>query len=129
MFGAGSAGVPSLALVAGSRPSLGGVLQLSGLPTGGALVAPGLSATTTSSGLRLPLDLSALGMTGCTQMVDNAATQFVIGGGGAATWSFAVPNLPGLFGAIFSSQAIPIDPAANAFVWTATSDGVTVLGF
>lgn len=60
---AGSAGVPTLAPAAGSRPALGGVLQLqlSGLPTGGALVATGLSATTTSSGLPLPLDLSALG--------------------------------------------------------------------
>lgn len=68
-------------------------------------------------------------MTGCNQLVDNAALQFVIGGGGAATWSFPVPNLPSLFGATFYNQAFPFDPAANAFGWTATNGGVAVMGF
>ena len=134
LFGAGcagSAGVPTLAPQAGSRPALGGVLQLqiTGLPSGGALVATGLSATTTSSGLPLPLDLSALGMTGCSQLVDTTALEFVIGLSGTATWSFPVPNVPSLFGATFFNQAFPFDPAANAFGWTATNGGIAVMGF
>ena len=104
-------------------------LALGGLPVGGALVATGLSASATTSGLPLPLDLSALGMSGCSQLVDAFVVDFVSGGGGSATWSWTLPTQPSLFGAVFYNQAFVLDPAANAFGWTATNAGVGVLGY
>jgi|GEM_PF-5348783 len=133
-FGAscsGTLGVPTLSAQVGSRPAMGGAfaLALGGLPAGGALVATGLSASATTSGLPLPLDLSALGMIGCSQLVDAFVVDFVSGGGGSATWNWTLPTQPSLFGAVFYNQAFVLDPAANAFGWTATNAGVGTLGY
>ncbi len=127
----GSSGAPTLAAQPGSRPALGQTLTLSldGLPLDGALVATGLSATATSAGLPLPLDLSVIGMSGCSQLVDAQVIDFVAGAGGAASWTWTLPSQPSLFGAVFYNQAFAIDPAANAFGWTVTNGGVGTVGF
>ena len=128
---AGTLGAPSLAAATGSRPALGQTLslELGGLPVGGALVATGLSATSTSGGFPLPLDLSVLGMSGCSQLVDAQVLDFVAGSGPSASWAWTLPSQPSLFGAIFYNQAFVIDPAANVFGWTASNGGVGVVGF
>ena len=128
---AGSLGAPSLAAQAGSRPSLGGTFSLSvaGLPLDLALMATGLSDTATGAGVALPLDLSILGMPGCSQRIDAAQVDVVLGSGGSATWSWSLPSQPSLFGAVFYNQAFVLDPAANAFGWTTSNAGVGSLGF
>ncbi|MFN3240269.1 MAG: hypothetical protein ACE37K_02025 [Planctomycetota bacterium] len=127
----GSLGVPALAAQAGSRPALGATFSLTidNLPFSSALVATGLSNTQTGGGLPLPLDLTVLGMTGCTQYVDALVLDFVVGAANQADWSWAIPNQPDLFGATFFNQAFAFDPAANGFGWTASNAGGGALGF
>jgi len=134
LFGAGCAGTlgaPTLAAQAGSRPALGQTFSLTigNLPFSGALVATGLSNAVTGSGLPLPLDLSLVGMTGCTQYVDALVLDFVVGANQEADWSWQVPNQANLFGANFYNQAFSFDPAANSFGWTASNAGAGTLGF
>lgn len=127
----GALGVPTLAAQAASRPALGSnfSLAIGNLPFSTALVATGLSSTQTGGGLPLPLDLTVLGMTGCTQYVDALVLDFVVGAGNQADWTWAIPNQPDLFGALFFNQAFAFDPAANGFGWTASNAGAGVLGF
>ena len=132
-FGAGctgSAGTPLLTAAPGSRPAIGSTFdaEVSNLPLGAALMATGLSNTFTSNNLPLPLNLSILGMTGCNQYVDALVLNY-IAGTTSATWSWSIPNTPGLFGAKFYNQAFSIDPTANSFGFAASNAAAGTIGF
>jgi hypothetical protein len=127
----GTLGTPALAASSGSRPALGTTLNISidNLPFGLAAMASGLSSSITSGGLPLPFDLSIVGMSGCSQLVDALILDLVSEPGSSATWSWAIPNDPSIFGFVFFNQAFAFDPAANPFGFTASNAGVGTLGY
>lgn len=126
----GSIGTPTLTAAPGSRPAIGSTFDadVSNLPLGAALMATGLSNTFTSGGLPLPLSLSILGMTGCTQYVDALVLDYFTGST-TATWSWSIPNTPILFGARFYNQAFSLDPGANSFGFAASNAATGKIGF
>ena len=128
---AGSLGTPQIAAAANARPALGATfnVEISNLPFGIAAMATGLSGSSTSTGIPLPLDLSIIGMSGCSQLVDALVLDLVSATGSTATWSWPIPNTGSLFGYSFFNQAFVLDPAANPFGFTATNAGIGTLGF
>lgn len=128
---AGSLGTPTLTAAPGSRPALGSTFEaeIGNLPFGAALMATGLSATVTSGGIPLPLNLSFLGMTGCTQYVDTLVLDFVTSASSTATWSWSIPNDTSLFGLVFFNQGFSLDPGANSFNFAASNAAMGTLGF
>lgn len=133
-FGSGCAGTLGQSLLSaatGSRPALGSTftVEASNLPFGLAVLDIGLSSTMTGGGIPLPLDLSFLGMAGCSLFVDPLATFVMSGAGSTASWSWALPSSQNLFGVAFFMQAFPLDLAANPFGFTASNAGMGTLGF
>jgi hypothetical protein len=60
-------------------------------------------------------------MPGCNLLADPLVTDFVAGAGATATWSLAVPAQSALVGLLLYGQAFSVDPAANAFGFTASN--------
>ena len=114
----GSVGVPVLSAAPGPLPRVDGVftMQLSNLPAGnlGALVALGFSDSRWA-GISLPLDLSSVGMWGCTVYVSVDAALPVDTTGGTAQLPVTIPNDPSLLALSFFTQAVVLDPTVNAF--------------
>ncbi len=67
-------------------------------------------------------------MTGCSQYVDALVLDYVTGGTTTATWSWAIPNNPILFGYEFYNQGFSLDPSANSFGFVASNAAVGKLG-
>ncbi|MGE3175296.1 MAG: hypothetical protein AB7O97_21910 [Planctomycetota bacterium] len=120
----GTAGVPVLAPVVGSRPVLGASVQVTvtNAPFDAGIMLLGFSDTL-SGGIPLPFDLTFLGMTGCSLLTDAFQTDFLIGAGGVLGYSLAIPNAPVFLGAEFYNQAGIFDPTANPFGFTASNGG------
>ena len=127
----GTLGTPALAPTNNSRPALGSTLNvgISNLPFGLALMATGFSISVTSAGVPLPLDLGIIGMPTCNQLVDAPLLDVVTGPGTTANWSWSIPNDPNIFGFMFFNQAFALDPAANAFGFTASNAASGKLGY
>ena len=127
----GSLGVPTLAAAPGSRPALGTtfVTTAGNLPFGIAVLEVGLSNTLTSSSLPLPLPLDTLGMIGCSLLVDPLVAFALVNAGSTANWTWTLPSNQTLFGQHFYAQAFALDPAANAFGFTASNGADGKLGF
>jgi hypothetical protein len=87
------------------------------------LVFTGFSSTTTPYG-RLPIDLSALGMTGCRLRVSPDLIVPVTGTPARA--DLPIPPDPALTGALFHQQALVLDPGANP-AGAVLSDAVTAV--
>jgi hypothetical protein len=104
-------------------------VDVDNLPFGIAVMATGFSATTTSSGLPLPLDLSIVGMSNCSQLVDAPRLDLVTGSGSGANWSWTIPNNANFFGYEFFNQAFALDPAANAFGFTSSNAASGIIGY
>ena len=127
---AGSAGAPALAAASGNLPWLGGTfrLEVSRLPAAGlALLLPGGSGTAWGS-IPLPLDLSSMGMPGCTLFVSGPLILPVLNTGGAGSVSFPVPGDPVLLAGSFYNQAFVADPPANAAGIIASNAGEGRIG-
>ncbi len=125
---AGSRGVPGLAAQTGSLPRAGTVFAASvtNLPwTGPAVLALGVSDQA-YGGTPLPLDLGFLGAPGCSLRASIEDLFVLTNVLGAATWSFAIPPVPG---AVFYAQALPFDPAANPLGLTVSNAARGVVGF
>ncbi|MCA8975849.1 MAG: hypothetical protein KDC98_14095 [Planctomycetes bacterium] len=75
-------------------------------------------------GTPLPWDMTPIGMPGCQLRVAPAATEFVVG----TAWNFGIPNAPSLLGLPFFTQAMVIDPPANAVGFTVTQSVAGVMG-
>ena len=131
-FGAGCAGVvgvPELRAVAGSRPGLGLAFAQSilNVPSNIAIASLGFS-TSSSGGIPLPLELTVVGMPGCTMWIDPAQSTFLFTATTTATVSYVIPNDPFFFGLPFFTQGWALDPAANAAGWIATDGGTALIG-
>jgi hypothetical protein len=112
---AGSLGVPGVRSAAG-LPWLGTtfVPEVTNVPAPGLVwFVFGFDATTWN-GLPLPLDLGAFGMPNCLLRTDAFATSVLVTASNTASWSFVIPNAPGLLGVTFYNQALVVDPGVNA---------------
>lgn len=125
----GSAGMPSLAPANGGRPRIGQNFPLlaSNLPLSLAVMAVGFSNMATG-GVALPLPLAAVGMGGCSLLVDPLVTATMSGGAGMAGYNLPIPNNSQLFGLPVYFQAFPLDPGANQLGVTASRGGMAVIG-
>jgi hypothetical protein len=111
---AGSAGVPTNTAAAPPRIGQTMVANVGNLPPPAVLLfMVGLSRTTSPFGA-LPLSLAALGAPGCTGYVSPDSIQFLLGSGGAAAFSLAIPGSQSWLGYQFFTQALVLDPGRNA---------------
>lgn len=126
----GQLGIPLLAAAPGSRPALGStfVATIHGVPNGVAIMATGLSNTTYGGGPPLPLGLTQFGLTGCTLFVDPMATQLLLTGTGAATWSWSIPTSTIWFGTSFYNQGFVLDSSANSAGFVASNAAAGWMG-
>ena len=123
LFGAGCpgfAGIPSLTPNGSSLPWLGDTFtaRLDNLGGNPFLNVPFLTlgdSRATWGSFSLPLDLSFLGMLGCTAYTNSIANYPLANVGGTATWSVQIPNDPTLAGTSFYTQAGVTAPGANPF--------------
>lgn len=131
-FGSGC-GVPplTLAAAAGTQPALGQtfVSEVTAVPAGGLpFLSLGMS-NTFAGAVPLPLDLSFLGMTGCTLYHD--LTLLGLGctwTGSAWQSSLALPNQPTLAGIDLYSQAYALAPGSNPLGLTTSNAQDLYLG-
>ena len=98
-----------------TRPWLGGtyVIDVAPLPANLALLIAGFGDQQHGT-IRLPLDLTPLGMPGCQLHITPETTVLLAGANGRATASLQVPNTASLLGQHLFQQAIVLAPAANA---------------
>ncbi|MBK8099349.1 MAG: hypothetical protein IPK26_19745 [Planctomycetes bacterium] len=118
---------PRLAAAAGSTPQLGGTftLEVTGLPTPGALfVAYGFGH---AAFLRraLPIELSALGQPDCLLWLEPSGLGAVVTHAGTvATHSLALPANPALAGTRLVLQALPFDAATPLGIGAPSNAGI-----
>ena len=122
---AGSLGVPGN--VATSQPLVGtsATVEVDNLPANVAFFLVGFSRTSSLFG-PLPVDLTVYGAPGCFGRVAPDATTLLLGANNRATWSLSVPAGPGLIGLQFFTQALALDPTANA-LGAVTSDAAAMM--
>ena len=111
---AGSLGVPSNS--ASALPQLGQtmVASIGNMPApNAAFLLLGLSRTTSVFG-PLPFDMTGLGAPGCFGRVSPDSVQLLLGSGGAAAFSLAIPASQTFLGMQFFTQALVLDAGWNA---------------
>lgn len=129
---AGSDGVPTLAPPAGSVPALGAtfVLRAANLPVraGQSLLMQGLRLDVLG-GRALPLDLAALGLTGCDLWLapEPALSALVAHGGSRVDIPLRIPADPRLAGLLLCSQVLTLDSTAPGGVGAVSNGGVATL--
>jgi hypothetical protein len=131
-FGAGCAGpLGPVRLRTPLPPTLGRLFSVL-VPTPALSPAPVLSlhlvglSNTTSSGVQLPYDLSAVGMPGCSLLIAADALHFT-GSTGSSSY-LTIPALPDYLRASFYLQGFAFDPQANALGLVATAAYRVVIG-
>ncbi|MDA0975661.1 MAG: PPC domain-containing protein [Planctomycetota bacterium] len=127
----GSAGLPVLSARPGELPLLGSTFALdtAPVPAGGMVFGLlGASASVTSGGVALPLNLAVLGAPGCFLDVDPAQTFSVTARGDVATFYLPIPNDPTLLGGRLHAQTLVVDGAANQVGLITSNRGTLVLG-
>ena len=127
---AGSGGQPSLR--SDSLPWTGDDLDLvlEGLPPSRLAVPFGLlgvSDEVIGNGT-LPVDLGAIGMTGCMLWVSTEFDFTLENRFGTARWTFSIPNDVGLVGQRFFVQALVLDSPANPFGAIVTNAAAATIG-
>lgn len=125
---AGSVGVPSNTASAPPRLGTNATITFGNLPAPEMAIAIfGLSNTTSAFG-PLPLSLSSFGAPGCSARVSAEATVFLLGSGNAASLVMGTPNDPGLMGFSYFTQALVLDPQANAMGASISDAAQAVVG-
>lgn len=128
----GSAGVPLMEPIPDSLPWIGTefTLEISNLPILMRSVVFGFLGDTDSMfhGAVLPLDLSIIGMTGCSLLINARRTFFLLSEDGVAYWTLKVPNDPGFVGGNFTTQAFAFDAKANGFGISVSNAGLGLVG-
>jgi len=125
----GTAGIPTLDSN-GGVPRIGAPFSvfLNQLPPDhSALVWLGLSRTACGP-FPLPLDLTPIGMTGCSLLVSCEWYFPVFSRNGVATWTVPVPDDVTLLGMPFFNQALVAEAAANPFGAILSNGGEGVIG-
>jgi hypothetical protein len=117
----GALGVPSIACT--TLPVLGSTLsvQAGNLPVNIGIMIAGLSNTLASGVIPLPLDLTSLGWPGCSLLADPVVTDTLVGAGGSATWSLAIPSVGALMGLELFNQAASLDPSPAGLAFSGGS--------
>lgn len=113
---AGTLGEPRLATAEPwTLPWLGSTMQIEveGAPQSVAILATGLDDRLAGA-TPLPLDLSSLGMPGCSLRTAPDVVTFGLGAGTSVGFAVPVPNRLPLVSLRFYQQALVLDPAANA---------------
>lgn len=116
-FGSGcSGGGITPTLIAITPPTLGtnmtlraGNLSFAAIATVGAV---GLTDQTWN-GVPLPIDLSSVGLPGCSLLIDPALTTFATQNAANASWTIAIPNNAAVVGQALFAQAFPLVLGAN----------------
>ncbi|MBK8096130.1 MAG: sulfatase-like hydrolase/transferase [Planctomycetes bacterium] len=111
---AGSAGVPAISSV-GGPPRLAQNHLVRVTPIGGASSSVGLLGFSMdhSAAGPLPLDLTALGLTGCSLLVSADGNFPAVLSATAATWPMPIPNNAALLGLPFYQQVALVEAGAN----------------
>ena len=126
----GSAGVPSLACEV--RPSFVETLvyEVHNVPMspGLAVQAIGLSNQLQGGG-PLPAELGVLGMPGCWLQNSLDLLQASVAVANVATFQLVLPSIPNVLGLRMWSQALVLDPGANAFGLTVSNGLEQFVGF
>jgi len=113
-------------LDASARPVIGTTIQwqTTGIPAGtgfGALLLSAVRATP-------PVDLTALGMTGCQLRVVSPIASAYVPSGPTAQELLAIPNNPALIGFVVVGQAITRSPPLTPFGFVTSNGMVLTLG-
>lgn len=121
---AGSLATPNL--IASTLPVSGATM--SSITTG--VPASGQVFGVVGFGAPTPVDLSVIGMTGCSLYPTTIElTMTLTNLGGVATWALPVPLDANLNGVVFVQQVIAVDPGANALGLITSNGGVGTIGF
>jgi len=123
----GSAGIAvGLSGVPSARPVLGStlVVDVTGIPPVNQLCPLFVSTMETAPAI----DLTSIGMPGCTLSVQPMEMFLLPQSSGNAQWSIAIPNLPALTGLALWHQAVVFDTAANAAGLITSEVGVATIG-
>jgi len=75
------------------------------------------------------LDLTSIGMPGCTLGLNIIATEIVPAAAGAGQWALAIPNNPAWLGQSIYHQAVGFDLPANALGFLTSNLGQGIVGF
>jgi hypothetical protein len=130
-FGSGCAGmlgVPGNVPVTAANVGQTLSVDLTNLPFDAAVFMLGFSNTTSTLG-PLPVDLGVLGAPGCFGRVSPDITGFILGAGGVANYSVAIPDVPNLFvGVPLYTQGLVFD-TVNALGFTTSDASTAVIGF
>ncbi|MCA8943121.1 MAG: vanadium-dependent haloperoxidase [Planctomycetes bacterium] len=123
---AGSAGVVSLAAQPSGMPVPGStmVVDVTNLPMAAANTVMFLGLTRPPS----PLDLTPIGMGGCTLDTNIFATPVVPAAGGTAQWSLNIPDNPFWLGKSLYHQAFTLDLGVNTLGVTSSVAGRGLIG-
>ncbi|MBM4063189.1 MAG: right-handed parallel beta-helix repeat-containing protein [Planctomycetes bacterium] len=131
IYGLGCTGTPGVPTnVATGLPQLGTTMTI----TFGNLPAPELAvaifgfSNVTSGFGPLPLNLATFGAPNCFARASADATTFLLGSAGSASLQMATPNLPGLIGLTYYTQALVIDPPVNTLGVTMSDAAAAVVG-
>ena len=123
----GSAGIAvGLSGVPSARPVLGStlVVDVTGIPPVNQVCPLFVSTMETAPAI----DLTSIGMPGCTLSVQPMEMFLLPQSSGNAQWSIAIPNLPALTGLALWHQAVVFDTAANAAGLITSEVGVATIG-
>ena len=122
----GSLGPPEL--LATGTPTTGQSLQLNllNLPQNVAILWTGLSKFASPLG-PLPIDLTPLGLTGCTARISPDASDLVFGANNRGIHFMPIPPSGALAGTRFFQQAIVLDPGFNTAGLTLTEATVGIV--
>jgi hypothetical protein len=118
-----AAGTP-LGLAASAPPRIGTTITMSvdQLPAAAAVAVLNLGLG------QLALDLTPIGMPGCTLLTSLDESLGMNLGGAAATQSLTIPNSNALLGAVLYAQGIVIAPGANTLGVLTSNGGTLVIG-
>lgn len=108
--------LPAAQLLPATLPRLGQTLFVivDNLPVNLGLMITGTSNVNSSLG-PLPLDMTPFGITNCFLRASPDLLTTLVGGGGTASWSLAIPNTPQVLGVQLWQQPLVFDPPQNPF--------------
>jgi hypothetical protein len=112
---AGSSGVPRLASELGSRPWLGGTFtaRLDNLGSNGLPFMLLGDSKAQWGTIPLPLELTLIGMAGCSLYTNPIVTYALSNSAGTALWSIPIPGVTAYVGLRLYTQGVVTSPGAN----------------